>query len=790
MADSVADSVATMDGEVLLVPPTPPAACPSSAPSSPAPLPYLPHLDGLRAVALVLVLAYHFKVPAAEGGYVGVDVFLVLSGFLMTRTIRGAQAAGTFHLSAWYASRFWRLYPAALATSAGAVAAATVLFPPALAARAGASAAAAAGLVANVYFWRQEGYFDVASAAKPLLHMWSLSLEEQFYAVYPAALVLLARPWRWRLPADAPRGGHAGSGGSPASDGDGDGSGSTCTFSSSHALTVVVVGVVSAVSLILAHLPVLRPSVATATFFLLPARVWEFGAGAAVELLLPAGLPPGRSSDAAAGAGAVAVMGAAAFLRAGRHPVSAALPAVAGAAALIASPSSVVARRALAHPAARAIGRLSYAAYLVHWPVYVYVAYVASATQKGWAVHPATMAAVTAVGAAALHWGVEAPLRRVAKGDTRATWRRRVWIAAGAAVTGALVAGCIATDGWAAAKSSASGLTIAQGRDVMRAGCVDLPYGPGEEGKLSPWYSVGCIVSPGKGVAAAIAANATLSRPPPVDAVVVGNSFARHLLGGLAAAAAPGQALIVSYRGACTFTTLRRFDRVAAQQPKGCREFVASQWALLGRLPPNTTVLVANDWTTSRGFLHSAAAASEIVAALVAMRLDPVVVGATPAMAHPDKDALFPCYDLRRYILWPSLPRWRGGKWHHRGDGDTLGASLCARTYHPRPEAFAAHNDLLAVAAAPPTTAAPAFRYVDLMGAACERAATAPPPPAAPTSDDVTCPVGDVDRVSGAYVLYFEPDGYHMTVYGSATTAAPLRAVLSTATRQPAAAGG
>ncbi|GAB0491325.1 hypothetical protein MMPV_002578 [Pyropia vietnamensis] len=757
------------------------------------------------AAALLLVLAYHFRIPGAGGGYVGVDVFLVLSGYLMTRSIRSAQAAGTFHLLHWYASRFWRLYPAALTTTAATVVLATVLFPPDLAARAGASAAAAAGLVANVYFWRQEGYFDVASTVKPLLHMWSLSLEEQFYALYPAVLVLLGRPWRWRVPTNAPRGeGAAAEVGDIASaEGSGNSSGGSGGAAAaiaagvahrSHALTVTVIGVASAVSLGIAHLPALKPTAAgalgaSAAFFLLPSRVWEFGAGAAVALLLPAtGLPPGHLSDIAAVAGAVAVVGAAAVLRAGQHPVSAAVPAVVGAAAVIASPASVVARRGLSHPVARAVGRLSYAAYLVHWPAYVFGAYVAIATRKAWLVHPATMFAVTAVGATALHYGVETPMRRVAKGDIRACRRRRVTMVAGATATAALVGGCLATKGWAGAKALTSGMTLEQGRSAMRAKCVDLPYGPGEKGKLSFWYSVGCIVSPGEaGAAAAIASNASLSKPPPVDAAVVGNSFTRALLGGLAAAAVPGQVLLVSYRGGCTFATLRRFDRVARQQQAGCRSFVASQWALLRRLPAGTTVLVSNDWTRSRGFLHSAAAAAEIVATLRRMRLEPVVVGAPPAMAHPDKDYLFPCYSFERYILWPSWLRWWEGV---RRNSGVSAASLCPRTYHPRPEPLAVHKDLLAAAAAPRTAAvAPGYRYVDLMGPACERAPTAPPPPAPTTSLDLTCPAGTVDPVSGAYVLYYEPDGYHLTVYGSTAMAGPLREVLANATRQPAAGG-
>lgn len=796
-----------------------------SYPLSPPPLRYLPHLDGLRAVALSLILAYHFQVPGGGGGYVGVDIFLVLSGYLMTRRIRGTLEAGPFSVTSFWLSRFWRLYPAALATTAAAVTGAAIVFPPSLADRTGAAAAAAAGLYANIYYWGEDGdYWDVASTRKPLLHTWSLSLEEQFFVVYPLVLVVLARPRPWaerlrrrRLSA-VPFGGMGNGGGwswrrlpdwrqrpegtAKVSAGLAAGCPSASARCRPRLLTVVTVGVTSAVSLLLAHLPAVLPHSATgaaaasAAFYLLPARVWEFGAGAAVALLLPSdGLPPGPTAEAVAAAGVVGMTAAVATCRPGNSAVSAAIPAVVGTAAMIATPASVVGRRGLDTRVMRAVGRGSYAAYLVHWPLYVYASYVGRALGAPWVYHPVSMVVMTAISAAALRWTIETPMRRVMPADCMTALRwRRVRMAVGAVATAALVGWCIASDGWAGAKASVAGMTMASGRNAMRAGCVDLPYEHGSKGELSPRYSVGCIVSPAPGVSEVGApANSSLSRLPPVDVAVVGNSFARHLLGGIAAATPPGRSVLVSFRDACPFSTLRLYTVWASVPLPWCKAFVASVWEVLGRLPRGTPVLVANDWSTT-GVLLSATAATEVVAALTAAGLVPVVVGAPPVYAVADFEAIYPCLDFRRFVLWPSvLGRWGGGGRRSNGQHADRGDSICASTYHPRAETLTVHAQLLAATAAAPTAAAPAFTYVNLIDAICTRrtAAGSPPPlPPVPASpDDYACPVGAVDPSSGAYVVYFEGDGLHLTMYGSALAAPSLRGVLGGGARRSPAGG-
>lgn len=146
---------------------------------------YLAHLDGLRALALIGVLAFHFDTPHLHGGYLGVDVFLVLSGYLITRNIVFALGADTFSLRAFYISRIWRLLPAALATILATLSLAFLIFPPQYSSDVCKSALAAAFSVSNVWFYLKVGYFDTDNIAKPLLHTWSLSLEGFFYSPRP-----------------------------------------------------------------------------------------------------------------------------------------------------------------------------------------------------------------------------------------------------------------------------------------------------------------------------------------------------------------------------------------------------------------------------------------------------------------------------------------------------------------------------------------------------------------------------------------------------------------------------
>jgi len=164
-------------------------------------LAYRPDIDGLRAVAVASVILYHLDLKAFQGGFVGVDVFFVISGYLITRIVRSDIARGTFSLKQFYIKRFRRIFPAAGVTLAATLILASFVLSPPYMRQFGASLLASIFSVSNLFFWSESGYFDAESQLKPLLHTWSLSVEEQFYLFWPLFLALLARNGpKWRVP--------------------------------------------------------------------------------------------------------------------------------------------------------------------------------------------------------------------------------------------------------------------------------------------------------------------------------------------------------------------------------------------------------------------------------------------------------------------------------------------------------------------------------------------------------------------------------------------------------------
>lgn len=147
-------------------------------------------IDGLRAVAVLPVVAFHAGINQLPGGFVGVDVFFVISGFLIGSIILTDVAQGQFSYASFYSRRFRRILPALFAVLlATTIAAAFILYPGEFADY-GRSLAAAALSASNFYFMFTSDYFDAPAATKPLLHTWSLAVEEQFYLVLPPLLVL------------------------------------------------------------------------------------------------------------------------------------------------------------------------------------------------------------------------------------------------------------------------------------------------------------------------------------------------------------------------------------------------------------------------------------------------------------------------------------------------------------------------------------------------------------------------------------------------------------------------
>jgi peptidoglycan/LPS O-acetylase OafA/YrhL len=185
---------------VLQDAPSPRYAEKSEAPASRAalyPVTYRPDIDGLRAVAVLSVIGFHAGPASFPGGYVGVDIFFVISGFLITSIICKQIEQGKFSFVDFYARRCKRIFPALIAVLLAVVAYGWLFLLPDEFARLGKHIAAGAGFISNFAFWREAGYFDKAADSKPLLHLWSLGIEEQFYLLWPPLLV-----WVWRRKSD------------------------------------------------------------------------------------------------------------------------------------------------------------------------------------------------------------------------------------------------------------------------------------------------------------------------------------------------------------------------------------------------------------------------------------------------------------------------------------------------------------------------------------------------------------------------------------------------------------
>ena len=156
---------------------------------------YRPDIDGLRALAVGIVMIFHAFPARLPGGFVGVDVFFVISGYLISGIILEAHARGRFTFANFYARRIRRIFPALGVVLAAVIAAGWFVLYADDYARLGYHAAAGAAFFSNFALWREASYFDVAADLKPLLHLWSLGVEEQFYFVWPVLLIVAAR-WR------------------------------------------------------------------------------------------------------------------------------------------------------------------------------------------------------------------------------------------------------------------------------------------------------------------------------------------------------------------------------------------------------------------------------------------------------------------------------------------------------------------------------------------------------------------------------------------------------------------
>jgi peptidoglycan/LPS O-acetylase OafA/YrhL len=496
---------------------------------------YREDIDWLRAIAVLSVVAFHFEAPV-YGGFVGVDIFFVISGYLITAIIQSELKGGTFSFAGFYERRVRRLLPALYAMAALTALPTFHFLLTSERAEFFRSLAAVVTFTSNVFFWFQAGYFDHAAAEKPLLHTWSLAVEEQFYLALPLtlwALMSVARGRRFALPA-----------------------------------ALLVLSLASfALSIFL-----MKSGRSASGFFMSPPRAWEFLIGGLVAV---DGFPVLRHALARAIArGAALVMLAIAIfgLRQGPgFPGFDALTPCVGAALFIWSGIGVptVSRSSLAPlETVRFFGKISYSLYLWHWPLFTFARF----SKNGLVLDTADKLALFAltVVISYLSWRlVEQPFRDRSLAPTRAAAFR---MAAVGSIT-LLVAGGF---GVLASRNDTEADDVARQLDAY--GAYDI----------KSLYRSGTCFGPAGGV---FGESCLSLVPGQRNWLLWGDSFAAHYLHGLQEFATAHEVNLLQATEPACMPTLN----VTAQGVVSCRN-VASQMEGFFRGHKPDLVVMAGDW--------------------------------------------------------------------------------------------------------------------------------------------------------------------------------------------------
>jgi peptidoglycan/LPS O-acetylase OafA/YrhL len=342
------------------------------------PLPYRADIDGLRAIAVSAVVLFHAGLSELSGGFVGVDVFFVISGYLIGGQIFREVSAGTFSFKSFYSRRVRRLLPAFFALLVVFSLFGTFALTPQEMRTFGRESTAAVFGGSNFLFYTAGDYFAPAADRSPLLMTWSLGVEEQFYLIFPFIALGVSLFKRHRL------------------------------------LTVGLLCVLS-----FAGSLVLIKTAPAAAFYLLPTRAWELGAGTILALKDRAHRPAhglSKAQEVISTAGFALIIGSMAFYRPEwAFPGAFATLPVLGTVMLIATPSSWLNQRLLAPAPLRFIGLVSYSWYLWHWPIFYVYRVIADYRGGMWSVLPFALSFAAAV----LSWRfVERPFRARVLGES------------------------------------------------------------------------------------------------------------------------------------------------------------------------------------------------------------------------------------------------------------------------------------------------------------------------------------------------------------------------------------
>ena len=497
---------------------------------------YREDIDWLRAIAVLAVVAFHFEAPAVFGGFVGVDIFFVISGYLITGIIQSELQGGGFSFARFYERRVRRLLPALYAMVALTAVPSFHYLLTSERAEFFRSVAAVVTFTSNFFFWFQTGYFDHAAVEKPLLHTWSLAVEEQFYLALPLLLWGLAR----------------------------------LTGGRRIALPVLL-GALTLASFVLS-IWLMRSDRSADAFFMSPPRAWEFLIGG---LVATPGLPVLRqvlARQVARGIALVLIAIPVFALRQGPgFPGFNALTPCIGAAMFIWSGIGVPSRkRSAISPlnVARFFGQISYSLYLWHWPLFTFARFsknslVLDATDK------VALFALT-VAISYLSWRfVEQPFRSKALAPTR---RGAFQVAGLASVL--LLAG------------SAFGIIL--GRTPSDADRAALQLEAYNAYNYQPLYRFGDCFAPASGVfgdsCLALATGKT-------NWLLWGDSLAAHYFYGLTRTTDPQAVNILQATQSACMPTLNAL----VQGNASCRGFAAQMEAFFRDRKPDLVILSA-DW--------------------------------------------------------------------------------------------------------------------------------------------------------------------------------------------------
>ena len=372
------------------------------------PAAYRPEVDGLRAWAVLPVIAFHGSFPGFSGGFVGVDVFFVISGYLITGILVGDLEADRYSIARFYERRARRILPALFVVVAASTLAAHLILMPQPYMDYAASIFSVALFLSNILFISEIDYFAPSAEETPLLHTWSLAVEEQFYILFPLILWAL---WKlWKRPG-------------------------------------LVWGVTAMTLASLAFSEWAWRAYPAETFYFLPSRAWELGAGAMCALLMrKSGAPspgkPGALHQAAGLAGLLAIaVSVVWFDRSTPFPsLWAGLPVGGAVAVIVYATPGTLAARLLSLRWVVAIGLISYSAYLWHNPMFVYARILTEGDPSMWIM---AVLAVLSLVLAWLSWKfVEGPFRHR---PGQRLWLPRQWQVFAASLAGIAV---IAGLGW------------------------------------------------------------------------------------------------------------------------------------------------------------------------------------------------------------------------------------------------------------------------------------------------------------------------------------------------------